>query len=436
MSEFDYMAPKIAALRKTSHKFTLMTLSVIGSLVLIFIIWAIFADIDVLTRGQGQVIPSQKTQVISHLEGGIVQKILVKEGDLVEAGQVLMIIDSTVAKSKYKTNREQYLRYLAITSRLHAQLDNKDYQVPEEVQKEAPPIAQEERHHYLERKQQFETQKAIAQDAVIQKQHAIEEDKEKIKQIKEQLSLAEEELAMVAPLVVEELISKREILRLKRDTANIKGDFSTAKASLLKDQAALAQAQDELIQVTNRFRNEDEEQLKDLKIKLSEEEWQVLESQDRLKRTEILSPVKGVVKEIKIKTVGGVVRSGEEIFTVVPFEDTLLVEARVLPSDIAFLHTGQQAKVKASAYDYSIYGSLNGRVIEISADTVHDPEQKRDFYRILIQTDKNYLEYKGKKLAMLPGMIVDVDILTGERTVMQYLLKPFIRGASESFSEK
>lgn len=436
MTEFDYMTPKVAAIRKTSHKFTLITLSVIGSLVLIFLIWASFARIDVITRGQGQVIPSQKTQVISHLEGGIIHDVLVKEGDLVKAGQSLMIIDSTIAESKYKTNREKYLRYLAINDRLQSQLENRDFQVPEEVKKESPVIAQEETQRYLDRKNQLETQKSIAQDNIKQKQDALEENKEKLKQAQTQLELAEEELKMISPLVSEELISKREVLRLKRDIANLKGEVSTQRASLSKNEAALAQAQDELKQVRTRFQYEDEEQLKDIKIKLAEAHGDELESRDRLKRTVISSPVKGVVKEIKIKTVGGVLRPGDEFITVVPYEDTLLVEAKVLPADVAFLHPGQEANIKVTAYDYVIYGYLKGHLLGISADTVHDPEQKKDFYRVLLKTDKNYLEHKGKKLSIMPGMIVEADVLTGDRTVMQYLLKPFIRGTTESFSEK
>jgi adhesin transport system membrane fusion protein len=436
MSEIDYMTPKVAAIRKTSHRITLITLSVIGTFVIIFLIWASLATVDVITRAQGQVIPSQKTQVISHLEGGIVQRILVKEGDFVETGQILMVIDSTLVKSKYQTNREQYLRYLAASVRLQAQIDHKDYEVPEEVVKAAPSIAQEEKAHYQERIAQFETQKSIAKEAVTQKKQAVEEDKEKIKQTKAQIELAEQELNMVAPLVSEELISKREILRLKRDIANLKGENATGKASLQKDLAALKQAEQELIQVTNRFQFEDQEQLKDIKIKLAEERGELMESKDRLVRTEMRSPVKGVVKEIKIKTVGGVVRPGEEVITVVPYEDTLLVEAKVLPSDVAFIHPNQKAEVKVTAYEYVIYGNLKGRLLAISADTVHDPDLKKDFYRILIQTDKNYLKHEGKKLFIMPGMLVDVDILTGQRTIMQYLLKPLLRGTAESFREK
>jgi adhesin transport system membrane fusion protein len=434
--EYNFMAPKVSALSQKPHSFASITLILIGALITIFLIWASFAEIDVVTRGNGHVIASQKNQIIAHLEGGIIKKVLVDEGDLVEAGQVLMVIDPTVAIARYEAHRENYLRYLAAVERLQAQIDEEEYHVPEEVQKEAPLIADEEMLRYLERQDQVDTQKDIAKKAIIQKQQEIAEQQEKMNQAQDQLTLSEEEVKMVAPLVVEQLISKREILRLKRDTANLKGEVAAAKEALAKNQAALEQAQFELDNVENRFQNEDYEQLRDIKIKLEEERANLLEAQDRMTRTDMRSPVKGIVRDIKIRTVGGVVRGGEEIMQIVPFEDTLLVEANILPSDVAFLHPGQKASVKITAYDYAIYGSLDGKLLEISADTVHDPEQRKDFYRVFLRTDKNYLEHEEKKLPIIPGMTVEVDILTGSRTVMEYMLKPIIKGFSTAFKER
>ncbi|MBY0500791.1 MAG: HlyD family type I secretion periplasmic adaptor subunit [Alphaproteobacteria bacterium] len=435
-SENEFMAPKVAAKKTTTHKFALMTLVTICSLIALFLIWAFFAEIDVITRGNGHVIPSQKNQIISNLEGGVIKGVFVKEGDIVEAGQALMIIDPTVAEARYKAHREQYLRYLAISSRLQAQINGEDYKVLEEVQKEFPSIFLEEMQHYTERQQQIKTQKSIAKQVILQKQQEVAEEKAKISQAEEQLNLSQQELKMVEPLVKEQLISKREILRLQRDTANLKGEVATGKAALAKDEAVLEQAQYELEQIVTRFQNEDQEQLRDIRIKLSEEKAAMLEARDRMSRTELRSPVKGIVKEIKMKTLGGTIRGGEEVLEVVPFEDALLIEANVLPSDVAFIHPGQEAIVKITAYDYSIYGSLKAQLLEISADTVHDPEQKKDYYRVLLRTGKNYLEHDGKILPIIPGMTVEVDILTGSRTVMQYLLKPIIKGVSQSFRER
>lgn len=434
--EYDFMAPKVAAKKTTTRKFALMTLTAICSLIILFLIWAFFAEIDVITRGNGHVIPSQKNQIISNLEGGIIKEVFVKEGDIVEASQALMIIDPTVAEARYKDHREQYLRYLAISARLQAQIEGEEYKVPEEIKKEFPSISMEEMQHYIDRQQQVNTQKSIAKQVILQKQQDVAEEKAKIAQAQEQLNLSQQELKMVEPLVKEQLISKREILRLKRDAANLKGEVATGKAALSKDEAVLEQAQYELKQIATRFQNEDQEQLRDIRIKLSEEKAAMLEAQDRMRRTELRTPVKGIVKEIKMKTVGGIIRGGEEVMEVVPFEDTLLIEANVLPSDVAFIHPGQEATVKITAYDYSIYGSLKGELLEISADTVHDPEQKKDYYRVLLRTDKNYLEHNGKMLPIIPGMTVEVDILTGSRTVMQYLLKPIIKGVSQSLRER
>lgn len=436
VNETEFMKPQTAARRNKPHKFATITLLVIGSLILSFLVWANFAKLDVVTRGTGHVIPIQKTQVISNLEGGIIKEVLVKEGQIVEASQVLIRLEPKVAKAHFKARREQYLRYLAAASRLEAQLDGKEYQVPEEIKKELPTVAREEATHYLERMKQLETQQSIAKQVMAGKKQEVIESKEKIAQSQEQLKLSQQELKMVEPLVNEQLISKREILRLERDAANLKGEVAAGKASLPKAEAAFEQAQFEFKQVSIRFQNEDQEQLRDIKIKLAEEQGLMFESHDRMTRTEILSPLKAIVKEIKLKTKGGVIRGGDEIITLVPYADTLLVEALIPPSDIAFLHVGQEANVKVMAYDYSIYGSLRGKIIEVSADTVHDSELKKDFYRVLIDSQHNYLLDKGKKLPIIPGMSVEVDILTGTRTIMQYLLKPIIRGTSSSLTER
>lgn len=436
VNESNFMAPKTAAAKSTTPSFSKITLLVISALVISFLIWANFSEIDVVTRGNGRVIPSQKTQIISNLEGGIIKEVLVKEGQIVESGQVLMRLDPKVAAVHYKANREQYLRYLATATRLEAQLEGTDYQVPEEVKKEFPAVAEEEMTHYRERKQQLTTQESIAKQVMLEKKQETLEAKAKIEQAEAQFDLSKQELTMVEPLVNEQLISKREILRLQRDTANLKGEIATGKATLAKAQAGFSQAQFEFNQVPNRFQNEDQEQLRDVKIKLAEEHGAMLETQDRLTRTEIRSPMKAIVKEIKLKTMGGVIRGGDEVITLVPYADNLLIEALIAPSDVAFVHVGQEVNVKVMAYDYSIYGSLQGHVIEVSADTVHDQEQKKDFYRVLIRVQQNYLIYRDKKLPIIPGMSVQVDILTGTRTVMQYLLKPIIKGASSSLTER
>ena len=436
LKELDYLSPKVAAAHPVSHKFAVITFGVISSLFIFFLLWASFATISVITHGHGKVIPSQKTQIISHLEGGIIQSVLVKEGDIVNEGQVLIRLDPKVAEAREKSKREEYYRYLAAAVRLQAQIDGKPYQVPEIVRKEAPLIAEAEMTHYRERLQQMDTQKSIQEKIVVQKKQELEEEKARLAQAQAQFVLSNKELQMVGPLVTQQLISKREILRLQRDTANLQGEIKKSEASIPKIQAAFEQAQFELEQVQTHFQNEDQEILRDVKIKLAEEKGLLLESQDRLSRDELRSPLKGIVKEIKIKTEGGVIRPGEEVMEIVPLEDTLIVEALVQPTDVAFLHPDQEANVKIAAYDYSIYGSLKGRLIEISPDTVHDPEQRKDYFRIKVITDKNFLEYHGKKLAIIPGMPAEVDILTGDRTILQYLLKPILRGAQESFTER
>lgn len=432
--EHTFMAPKISALTHRPHSFAKLALIGIGCLIILFLIVASFAQIHVEILGMGQVIPSQKDQIISNLEGGIIKSVLVKEGDLVEKGQVLMTIDPTDATAEFKTHRENYLRLFATSERLQSQIDGKDFKVPEEVQKEAPLIGKEEMTHYQERRKEVEIQLDIQKKIILEKQGDLAEEKAKVTQAQNQLTLSEKELNMVLPLVADHLISKREILRLRRDKANLEGEIATGEAAVADDQAILEQAQYNLKEVQTKFENEDQDLLLNIKQNLDEERAKLAESQDRMKRTEIRSPVEGIVKDIRMKTIGGVVRGGEEIMEVVPYEGTLLIEAKIRPRDISFLHLGQKAIAKFTAYDYTIYGSLNAELIEISPDTIHDPLQRRDFYRVLLRTDKNYLNYKGKKLPIIPGMIAEADIFIGSRTVMEYLLKPLMRGSSQSFT--
>jgi adhesin transport system membrane fusion protein len=436
LKELDYLQPKIAAQSEVTHRFAVITFGVIATLIVLFLIWSSVATISVITNGHGKVIPSQEVQIISHLEGGIIQNVLVKDGEMVKAGQVLVRLDPNIAQAREKSNREEYLRYLAAAERLEAQIEGKPYTVPDLVKKEAPLIAESEMNHYRERIQQIENQKIIAEEIIVQKKQELEEEKARLNQAQAQYGLSQKEVNMVEPLVKEQLISKREILRLERDAANLKGEIEKSQASLPKLQAALDQANIELKQVGIKFKNEDQEILRDVKIKLSEEKGQLSESQDRLSRNEIRAPMNGIVKDIKLKTSGGVIRPGETILEIVPVDDTLLVEAMVLPSDVAFLHPGQDATVKITSYDYAVYGTLKGKVIEISPDAVHDQEQRKDFFRVKVVTDKNYLEYRGKQLPITPGMPADVDILTGDRTFLQYLLKPIIKGSQESFTER
>ena len=434
--ELDYMPPIVAASRRQARKFAVVTMGVVIGLVLLFLVWASLAEIDESVRGNGKIIPSSKTQMIANLEGGIVEEVFVREGDVVEPNQILMRIDKTIAQARYSGDRTQYFQFLATAARLRAQINGEEYVVPEIIQKEAPDVAAEEMNHYRESMAKVENEVAIAQDEVNQKKQELLEFEGRLEQAEEEKGFAEQERAMIEPLVKRGLTAKRDLLRLQRDISDLKGEISSASANIPRARSDFEQAQKELNKVKNDLRNQDLEQLRDIEVRLAEAQGQMTEHGDRMNRTDLRSPVKGIVKDVKVKTVGGIIEPGEDVIEIVPYEDKLLVEANINPKDVAFIHPGQKATVKVTAYDYAVYGSLEAKLEGISADTSYDEQQQQWFYRIWLRTDDNHLEKAGEVLPIIPGMTTEVDILTNKRTVLQYILKPIIRGLDRSFTER
>ncbi len=436
--DVEYLPPVLAASKRQAKRFAIIILWIVLGLIVSFFLWASLFEIDEITRGQGKIIPSQSIQIVDNLEGGIIREILVEEGDVVEDGQLLIRIDKTKAKAAYKGNREQYFYYLTTVKMLESILKNKPFKIPPEVQKEAPQIAKEAQKHYEDRINEIKVATNIADDLILQKRQELLDFKAKQKQAAGELKFVKQELAMLEPLAGEGLIGKRDMLRLRRDLASLEGQLESANVNIPRAEAALKQAEREKEQQLLRFRNEDAEQLNDTLIKLAEEVSDLTASADELKRTDVTSPMKGIVKEIKVDTVGGVVGPGEDLVEIVPYEDTLLVEARISPQDIGFIHPGLEAVIKLSAYDFSIYGGLDAKVVEVSADSVTDAEKQppETYYRAILKTNTNHLTHKEKNLPIIPGMTGEVDVITGERTILKYLMKPIIKGLQRSFGER
>lgn len=436
--DLDYLPPVVAASKKQAHRFAVIILWTVLGFISLFFLWASLFDIDEIIRGEGKVIPSQKIQTVDNLEGGIIRQIYVKEGDVVEEGQILISIDKTKATAKYEGDREQYFYYLTAAKRLEAILKGTPFSIPPEVKKEAPQIALEGQKYYEDRINEIKVVTDIADEIITQKRQDLLDNKVKHQQAQDELKYAKQELNMLEPLASKGLIGKRDMLRLRRDVASIEGRLESAKVNIPRAEAALEQAQNEKERQLLHFKNEDSQQLNETLVKLAEETADMTAVADQIKRTEVKSPMKGIVKQVKVETLGGVVGPGQDLIEIVPYEDTLLIEAKISPRDIAFLHPGLEGIVKVTAYDFSIYGSLPAKVIEVSADTVteQDKQQPQTYYRALLKTDTNHLTHKGKNLPIIPGMTVEVDIITGERTILTYLLKPILKGLQRSFGER
>ena len=356
-------------------------------IIILALIWANFAVLDEVTSGEGKVIPSSQIQIIQNLEGGIVEKIYVHEGDRVEKGQVLIKINDVRFIAEYNSKlKKSYSLKLEIL-RLTDLMNDLPYDIPDNLQTD---------------KQEVAAQKALYKSK-----------KNELTQMNLQLKNIQKEFSLTEPLVAKGAASQVEVLQLRRLMDELQGKIYNYKSTFLE---RLNAAKGELSTLTA-ANNADE---------------------DRVLRTTVTSPVKGIVKKINTNTVGGVIQPGSDILEIVPLDDTLLIEAKIKPRDIGFIHPGQDATVKLTAFDFSIYGDLDGKVEQISADTITDEKLQKEesYYLIRIRTTKNHLGTEAKPLYIIPGMLATVDILTGKKTVMDYLLKPILKARNLGLRER
>ena len=407
-------------------------LKLLGLIVVLFLIWASFAKVSEVTRGEGKVIPFSQIQVMQSVDGGIVSELLVHEGDVVQKGQVLIRIDPTRFLSTMKEGRAQYLALLAKAARLRALAEGSKFIPPAEVAKEDPDTLEEERRLYESRNAELQGTIAMTREQLMQRQQELEELKSKRDQAAKQYDLTARELAATKPLVATGAVSDVEILRLERDVARYRGDRDIATAQIGRVQAAVEETAHKVQAVELTFRNDARKELSDTMAKLNSVSEGNVGLEDKVARSVLRSPVKGTVKRLLVNTVGGVIQPGKDVLEIVPMDDNLFLEARITPKDIAFLHPGLKATVKLSAYDFVIYGGLEGTVESIGADTLVD-EKGNAYYTVKVKTNKTSL---GKNMPIMPGMVAEVDILTGEKSVLSYLLKPVLRAKSRALSER
>ena len=399
----------------------------------LFILWAAVAQLDEVTRGEGKVIPSKQVQVLQSIDGGLVSEILVQEGQVVQANQLLIKIDETRFVSSVKENRAQYLGLLARAARLKALTDGKPFVPPPEVVKEAPEIVDQEFQLFQAKQAELNAAVSIARQQLAQRQQELNEAQAKRAQAGQGYDLTSKELAVTRPLINSGAVSEVELLRLERDVSRYRGERDMASAQITRVQAAINEAQRKIEEVELNFRNEAGKELSETNAKLSSIAEGSVALSDRVKQSSIRSPVKGTVKRLLVNTVGGVVQPGKDMIEIVPLEDALLLEARVQPRDIAFLRPGQPAIVKFTAYDFAVYGGLDGTLEHIGADTVID-DKGNAFYTVRVRTNKP--GFGAANLPIIPGMVAEVDILTGKKSVLAYLLKPVLRARNVAMTER
>lgn len=407
-------------------------LRAVGLVLLLLLVWAALAEIDEVTRGSGKVIPSSQLQVIQSVDGGIVSEILVREGQVVEKDQLLLKIDETRFVSSLRENRAEYLSLVAKAARLRALAENKPFVLPPEVEKEFPQIAAQELSLYDSRRMELDAQVGIARQQLAQRSQELVEIRARRDSAAHGFELTMQELNATKPLLGSGAVSEVEIIRLERDVNRFRGERDQAAAQINRIHAAIAEATRKIEEVELNFRNEARIQLADVSAKVNALSESSMTLSDRVKHSNVKSPVKGTVKRLLFNTVGGVVQPGNPIVEIVPLEDALLIEANIQPKDIAFLRPGQEAIVRFTAYDFAIYGSLEAVVEHIGADTLTD-EKGNVFYICRVRTHKSSL---GENLPIMPGMVAEVDIKTGKKTVLSYLLKPVLRAKMHAMTER
>ncbi|HRP96510.1 MAG TPA: HlyD family type I secretion periplasmic adaptor subunit [Rhodocyclaceae bacterium] len=402
------------------------------ALMVALLVWSAHAEIDEVTRGNGRVIPSSQLQVVQAVDGGVVEEILVREGQRVEPGDVLLRIDPTRFESSLLESRAERLALQAKAARLTALTQGIALELPDEVVREVPQIAAHELRLYESSVEGMQAQIAIAREQLSQRRQELNEARARHNQALGNLELVTQELAVTRPLVRTGAVSEVEVLRLERDATRLRGDRDQAAAQMSRLQAAISEASRRIEEIELNVRNQMRGQLSETLARLNGLVEGSRALADRVKHAELRSPVRGTVVRLRVNTVGAVVQPGREVVEVLPLDDALILEARISPKDIAFLRPGQAARVKFSAYDFQIYGALDATVEHISADSIAD-ERGDTYYLVRVRTTRASL---GDDLPILPGMVAQVEILTGKNTILSYILKPVLRAKANALTER
>ncbi len=442
--DIDFVHSLEAQMNITSNKKMDYLLFTIVAFFSLAIIWASLSNIDELARGQGKVIPSEKLQTIQSLDGGIVSQILVKEGSFVKKGQPLMKIDTTRFKASLDENKEFMFSLLAKKTRLDAEYElNIKYKAeklvfPKKVIEGAPYLIKEQNALFNIRIAEYKSALTILETQLGQSIQEIVSLKSQKKQLDKTVAIVKEEMSTIKKLIKTGSKSKFDLLSIKKELNTIVGEQQVTKYAIPKARYAVDEAKNRITEKIKSFKSEALNQLETLNTELKKYESILISEEDKLDKTVVKSPVNGIIKQININTIGGVIKSGMDLIVIVPQSDILVVEAKIDPKDIAFISPNLKAIVKITAYDFSIYGGLEAKITEISADSIKDKDDKnqKSYYRVLVKTNKNYLERNGVKLPIIPGMIASVDIITGQKTILDFLLKPILKTKQDALHER
>lgn len=435
-ADLAYMSEVDKALNSRGHPLAFVLSIAVFLFFAVFLLWASWAKLDEVTRGMGQVIPSQRTQEIQNLEGGILEAMFVREGQDVNTGEPLARLSPRILEANLREAQARMRENDIAIIRLQAEIEDKEPVFSDEVTREFPGVVRGQLAAFRARQAHFDSEKSAIESQIEQRNLEVEEALAKKRQIEENLDITIKRRDMVMPLVQKGIYSRLDYLAIEQQIAGLRGDLNTVFQTIEKSRSAVAEAKQRMTTRRSEIVAQATDEMSKRRADNDSLRENIVAIQDRLTRTEILSPMRGTVKRILVNTVGGVIKPGETIMEIVPLDDTLLVEARIKPTDIGFIKKEQKAVIKLTAYDFSIYGGLDGIVEDISADSIED-KRGEPYFQVKLRTRKSSLTSKeGKELPIKPGMQASVDIITGEKTVLDYLLKPIIKASQNALSER
>ncbi len=433
--DMQYMRSLSAAAVHRTPRYLIAVVMIIALFVIAAIVWMNWARVDVVIRGSGKVSPASQVQNIQSLEGGIIEEIMVREGQVVVSGQPLLKISDVAFSSSFEENRLLYLELLARSSRLNAEAFDREFKPDDEVSKQAPKLIKSEQSLFDSNKQQIRETLGVLEERINQQQSALREAQSKEKQLNKSLELVKREIEIKKPLKDRGIISEVEFLQLQQREAEFEGEIEAVKLSVPRIKSTIEEARFNKQKERLDFQNKAKKELNEVNAEIDRIRETQTALQDRVKRTTLRSPVNGIVQQLYINTIGGVIGPGSNILDIVPQEDALLVELKIKPADIAYVNVGQFARLKFSAYDFAIHGSLQGIVTFISADTITN-EEGESFFLVRVKPSKPFLGVKSGELPIKIGMTAEADIITDKKTILSYLTEPVHRGIDKALRER
>jgi len=434
-NDYEYMKSLSAAVAFSSSKKLHVGLISFFVTMVLFITWAAFAEIDEIARGNGKVVPSGQNQVVQNLEGGIIQEIFVKEGDNVEKGQTLIRISNEKGISTALSNELKSYYLQAKIQRLNAELSRTPFEYTKSENEELNEFLDNENELFLTNTKQLDAKISILKEQIKQKENDLKDIKQTIKHMRFTVNTIAKEISMIKPMVKEGIWSQVEFLKLLREESETRNKLQSTILSVNKLNSEISELNKKIVETNELYDSQTREKLNEAVSQLKDVEANKIASSDQVERTIVKSPSTGIIQKLHVNTIGGSIKPAQDLVEIVPTDHKLIVEVKILPKDIAFIYQGQKAIVKFSAFDFSIFGGLDGHVINISPDTIVEKNDKT-FYIVRVETYQNYIGEGDKQKNIIPGMVADVDILTSKKTVLDYILKPIFKTKTYAMTER